>query len=69
MEGKRIAAYALTGAQKPARHASIGTTMNVYTSIEDGLQKQAMRRLQEAIRQPVGVPTGTLPGEKLRKVR
>jgi integrase len=29
-------------AQKLARHASIGTTMNIYTSVEDGLKKQAM---------------------------
>jgi integrase len=37
-------------AQRLARHASIGTTMNVYTSVEDGLKRQAMGRLHDALR-------------------
>jgi len=40
-------------AQKLARHASIGTTMNRYTSVEESLKKQAMGRLHEAIFNPV----------------
>ena len=36
-------------ARKLARHASIVTTSAVYTSIEDGLKRQAMGRLHDAI--------------------
>jgi integrase len=45
-------------AQKMARHASIGTTMNVYTSVEDGLKRQAFGRLHDAFTDPVGRATG-----------
>jgi integrase len=41
-------------AQKLARHATISTTMNVYTSVEDGLKRQAMGRLHDALQQATG---------------
>ena len=50
-------------AQKLARHATIATTMNVYTSVEDSsLKKQAMGRLHEALnQQTTGAVTGSRP--------
>jgi integrase len=53
-------------AQKLARHATIATTMNVYTSVEDSLKKQAMGRLHEALSNPVGPPTGPSEPPELR---
>jgi len=37
-------------ARKLARHASVNTTMNIYTSVEDGLKRQAMSKLHDALR-------------------
>ncbi|HLZ72967.1 MAG TPA: tyrosine-type recombinase/integrase [Dehalococcoidia bacterium] len=37
-------------AQKLARHASVSTTMSIYTSVEDGLKRQAMSKLDAALR-------------------
>lgn len=63
-------------AQKLARHASIGTTMNIYTSVEDGLKRQAMGRLHEAIRahqrddeNRVAVRAAVQAEEELRSIR
>lgn len=53
-------------AQKLARHASIGTTMNLYTSVEDGLKKQAMGRLHDALQEAVGGPVGGFGQQPLR---
>lgn len=53
-------------AQKLARHASISTTMNIYTSVEDGLKKQAMGRLHDALQKPTGLSTGLPEDDKLR---
>jgi integrase len=53
-------------AQKLARHATVTTTMNVYTSVEDGLKKQAMDKLHMALSQVVGPSVG--PSE-VRSVR
>jgi integrase len=39
-----------TVARQLARHASVSTTMNIYTSVEEGLKRQAMSRLHEALR-------------------
>jgi len=42
------------------RHASMSTTMNIYTSVEDGLRRQAVNKLAEALRGSVittDVPT------------
>jgi integrase len=49
-------------AQKLARHATIGTTMNVYTSVEDSLKKQAMGRLHDAFREASEAITGETTG-------
>jgi integrase len=52
-------------AQKLARHAAFGTTMNVYTSVEDGLKKQAMGRLHEALTHSAGRAVGGPESKKL----
>ncbi len=57
-----------SAAQRLARHATIGTTMNVYTSVEDSLKKQAMGRLHEALSYPAGTSTGPRDPKKLRVV-
>jgi integrase len=47
-------------ARKLARHAGIGTTMNIYTSVENGLGREAVNRLYEALQKlaiPADVPT------------
>ena len=55
-------------AQRLARHASIGTTMNVYTSVQDSLKKQAMGRLHDALESATaGSAAGSTSG-KLRKL-
>jgi len=36
-------------AQKLARHAHMATTMDIYTSLEAGVKKQAMGRLHDAL--------------------
>jgi integrase len=46
-------------AQRLARHASIGTTMNRYTSVEDAAKRQAMGRLHDALSGAAGPSTGT----------
>jgi len=63
-------------AQKLARYAAIATTMNIYTSVEDSLKKQAMARLHEALtavpekdENAVGVPSGVQGAQTLRLVR
>jgi integrase len=38
-----------TVAKSLARHASVSTTMNVYTSVEEGLKRQAMNKLATAL--------------------
>jgi integrase len=53
-------------AQKLARHATIATTMNVYTSVEDSLKTQAMDKLHEALSNPVGPSTGPTGLPKLQ---
>jgi len=55
-------------AQKLAPHATIATTMNVYTSIEDSLQKQAMGRLHDPLSAHVGPSTGPQGRKKLRAI-
>jgi integrase len=57
-------------AQKLARHATIGTTMNVYTSVEEGLKKQAMGRLHDALNGVTGELTGSATAkEQIPSVR
>lgn len=55
-------------AQRLARHARIGTTLDVYTAVEDGLKRQAMGRLHDAFQNATGVPTG-VPEPKIITLR
>jgi integrase len=55
-------------AQKLARHATFGTTMNVYTSVEDSLKKQAMGKLHNALSSHVGPSVGPQADRILRNV-
>jgi integrase len=53
-------------AQRLARHASISTTLDVYTSVEDAAKREAIGRLHEAISNPVGPSTG--PRQRISRV-
>jgi integrase len=53
-------------AQKLARHATIGTTMNVYTSVLDASKKQVMGRMHDALQNSTGQSTGRSPDNILR---
>ena len=44
-------------ARKLARHVSMSTTMNIYTSVEDGLQRQAVSKFAAALKASA-IPAG-----------
>jgi len=54
-------------AQRLARHSDFGVTMNVYTSVEDGLKRQAMERLHEKIQNATGSRVGLPDGLELQR--